>query len=289
MEPQKSYLEFSPQGHPGERFPGASIPVDVRNTAVRREHLRAYFAFMRPAVAHFMHHYGKRATEITCKELYASNKRAVPSQFFELMVDRNMWKIWFNRLGSEGPNWPWGSIFSVDLAEGEIPSNVFAHYCETIRPREAQTTSHVGISGYISVSAASAQLLSTSPNTLVAPKPDNEFVIYDEAPLASDKDVKRGPSAGSSPFEAETPWYLPAEEYICKDLPAINKLLKIGTIKFNATTRCVILAPNEGVSPDNQDLLRVWQMVQNWLTLIGQAKVITLLEHLSGISGFLGK
>ena len=94
MASQKSYLEFSPPGNPGQLFPGSNVPVDVRHTPSRREHLRAYFAFMRPEVTHLMNRYGQLATENICKALYESGKRAVPSQGFELMVDRSMWRLW---------------------------------------------------------------------------------------------------------------------------------------------------------------------------------------------------
>ncbi|KAM0548029.1 hypothetical protein ACHAPJ_010087 [Fusarium lateritium] len=302
MASQKSYLEFSPPGNPGQLFPGSNVPVDVRHTPSRREHLRAYFAFMRPEVTHLMNRYGQLATENICKALYESGKRAVPSQGFELMVDRSMWRLWFQKFGSDGPVWPWGEVLSTDLADGETPNRIFAQYCDQQRLKEARMT----------IQAVPASVPSTSSNT--DPKPHNEFIIYskavflgpfDERPIDNDFEKRKqyweslvDPGYHSrvphvvGPFEAETPSSLAVEEFICKYLAATNELLPKGVIiKFNATSKCVIVTVGEATKTDGNDddvgkeLLRVWKMVENWLTLIGQHKPVTLFEHLTEVLG----
>jgi hypothetical protein len=94
MERSKGYLDFSPRITPGKKFSPPKATVDVSDTKQRREHLAAYFGFMRPEVHHLMKEYGKKATKMTCQELYDRGKRVVPVRYFEYTVDHVMWMLW---------------------------------------------------------------------------------------------------------------------------------------------------------------------------------------------------
>jgi hypothetical protein len=94
MERTNGYLDFSPRTTPGIKFSPPNNTLDVSDTKQRREHLAAYFGFMRPEVHHLMKEYGKKATRMTCQEIYDRGKRVIPVRYFEYTVDRVMWMLW---------------------------------------------------------------------------------------------------------------------------------------------------------------------------------------------------
>jgi hypothetical protein len=94
MERTKGYLDFSPQSAPDTKFVPPKNTMNVIDTKERREHLSAYFGFMRLEVVHLMKEYGKKATRMTCQEVYDRGKRVIPVRYFEYTVDRVMWMLW---------------------------------------------------------------------------------------------------------------------------------------------------------------------------------------------------
>ena len=96
MEQAKSHLDFTPRDCSGPCFRDLNYsPFDVSDTKSRRQHLAAYLRFMRPEIDTLLKVYGRRASYKACETLYEKfEKRAVPEQYFEYMVDNYLWKLW---------------------------------------------------------------------------------------------------------------------------------------------------------------------------------------------------
>lgn len=96
---QKNYLECSPRRRPfeessGQRYPG-QVPTaeELEQPGVRRRHISAYIAFIRPEISHIISEYGRAAIKRVCQELYATGVRVTPSPWFGLMCERTMWRL----------------------------------------------------------------------------------------------------------------------------------------------------------------------------------------------------
>ncbi|KAI6776576.1 hypothetical protein HG530_000521 [Fusarium avenaceum] len=293
MERTKGYLDFSPPNAPDSKFVPPKDTLNVTDTKERREHLTAYFGFMRPEVHYLMKEYGKRATRMTCQELYDRGKRAIPVRYFEYTVDRVMWMLWFQCLGFDGPKWPWGPIFPIELTQGENASNIFAKFCE----KRSDTD--------LELATLKAKVDSYGTSTVV--HPNAEYIVQSKATL-SDNSLSGLPCHDSEyekrmtfweesfgkeytqanvtgPFEVELPWFAPVETCVLKDLETINYIIPSEVkIQINTTNRRVIttfgrVMTGEG-HDSRQELLKIWELVCGWVALVVQLQDITLLQHL---------
>ncbi|KAM0441919.1 hypothetical protein ACHAQK_004857 [Fusarium lateritium] len=297
MQRTKRYLEFSPRTAPGTKFSPPNLNLNVSDTKQRREHLAAYFGFMRPEVYHLMKEYGKRATRMTCKQLYDRGKRVVPVKYFEYTVDRVMWMLWFQSLGFAGPKWPWAPIFPIELTQGQNASTLFAKYCAERNDTDLE------------LAALKAKIDSCSTSTPIDDT-NAEYMVQSEAVFSDDsisglpshddfndrmmlwqerfgKGYTKGNIAG--PFEAELPWFAPIETYVIKDLDTINYIIPSEVkIQINATNRRVIVTFGRvvigGGHNSQQALLKIWELVCDWVALIAQQRDIPLLQHLMAMN-----
>ncbi|KAM0228659.1 hypothetical protein ACHAP5_011879 [Fusarium lateritium] len=298
MERTKRYLEFSPRTAPGTKFSPPNLDMNVSDAKQRREHLAAYFSFMHPEVHHLMKEYGKRATRTTCKQLYDRGKRVVPVKYFEYTVDRVMWMLWFQSLGFAGPRWPWAPIFPIEMTQGENASTLFAKYCEERNDTDLEL-------------AALKAKVASCPATMSIDDTNAEYIVQSEAVFSEDsisglptddddlnkrmmlwqKQFGKGYTQENiaGPFEAELPWFTPVETYVIKDLDTINYIIPSEVkIQINATNRRVIVTFGrvviDGGHDSQQALLKIWELVCDWVTLISQRKDIPLLQHLMAMN-----
>ncbi|WZH47766.1 uncharacterized protein QYS62_008925 [Fusarium acuminatum] len=293
MERTKGYLDFSPQSAPDTKFVPPKNTMNVIDTKERREHLSAYFGFMRLEVVHLMKEYGKKATRMTCQELYDRGKRVIPVRYFEYTVDRVMWMLWFQSLGFAGPKWPWGPIFPIELTQGENASTIFEKYCEERNNTDLQLATlkaKVDSSGIITVANPNAEYIvqskaEFSDNSLSGvPSSDSEYdnrMKFWEEHFG--KEYTQANVTG--PFEAELPWFAPVETCVLKDLETINYIIPSEVkIQINTTNRTVITTFGRVMTDEGhdgrQELLKIWELVCGWVALVAQLKDITLLQHL---------
>ncbi|KAF4440374.1 hypothetical protein F53441_12322 [Fusarium austroafricanum] len=301
MAPPKSYLEYSSRFGPAEERFSGNVPSvqELRHTGLRRSHLRAYFSFMRPEIAHLLGEYGKKATSKVCSELYSVNARAVPTPYFELVVDRITWKLWFAPFYNEGPTWPWPELRCPSiLAQGETPNRIYAQY---ILLKQAEDK-HVALVNTKAEEAPSA-----------VPDPNAEFIVVSKAHIINvgdpepvdvdelmrqsiwDTSVKKSFAECNAvgPFEVEP--RVSTEKFVGRDLAAINSLLPTGiAIKLNTTNKRVIVTVMNGKQGEHMQALQkpfleIWEHVRYWdsMTKI-QWETTTLLEHFQKVKAMGG-
>ncbi|KAF5547730.1 hypothetical protein FMEXI_5056 [Fusarium mexicanum] len=299
----KNYLECSPRkryGQPstGARFTG-QVPTaeQLLQSLVRRRHISAYIAFIRPEISHMIREYGRVAIQTVCRELYDIGARAAPSPWFDLMCDRTTWKLCFDPLGDDAPEWPWAHIkFPSVLAEGEQPESVYVDYCQSRIEQEAEM-------------ARMNQQLKAQADAAAAARaadPNSKFIVTSPAPLQNigeplrvdiDFDIRNAlwnltiskpfdeyNTAG--PFEVEPK--VPLEWYVAKDLAAINgHLPPCIAVKMNATNRKAFVTIVESAEvnpavPVREVLLDVWELLRSWAEMAngrGEGEMKTLLQH----------
>lgn len=95
MEVAKSHLDFSPRHGSGPCFRDLNYsPVDVNDTKSRRQHLTAYFKFMRPEVSHLFKEYAGRACRQACEMIYNREwKRPISPAYFDYFTDNLFWNL----------------------------------------------------------------------------------------------------------------------------------------------------------------------------------------------------
>ncbi|KAF5247234.1 hypothetical protein FANTH_6491 [Fusarium anthophilum] len=299
----KNYLECSPRKRYGQPSTGARFTGQVPTTEqllqslVRRRHISAYIAFIRPEISHMIREYGRVAIQTVCRELYAIGARAAPSPWFDLMCDRTTWKLCFDPLGDDAPEWPWAHIkFPSVLAEGEQPESVYVDYCQS---RIEQDTEMARMNQQLKAQAdASAAARAADPNS--------KFIVTSPAPLQNigepvrvdtDFDIRNAlwnltiskpfdECNAAGPFEVEPT--VPLEWYIAKDLAAINGLLPpCIAVKMNATNRKIFVTIVESAEvnpavPVREVLLDVWELLRSWAVMVngrGEGEMKTLLQH----------
>ncbi|GKU09697.1 unnamed protein product [Fusarium langsethiae] len=295
MKPVKSHLDFASRNRPGPCFRDLNYtPYDVSNTKSRRQHLTAYFKFMRPEVEGLFQYYAARACSKACKILYEEGKeRAVSIPFFEYLVDNIFWKLWFRLYGCDGPKWPWGPPkISPKLRPGEKPSSIYAEYCGGREDEAAKAAD----------AARSVPHAESNPESFI--DPDSQYIVRSQAVFTMsghdkpepDLDLKKRKAAWEKygvvaaepgvvgPFEVELPSLAPIETLVAQDLVAINTLSAgYAIMKTNMTQRRVIVSVSETVETGNeagQRHLVIWEHVLGWVHLISQNKCVTLYEHL---------
>ncbi|KAF4944996.1 hypothetical protein FGADI_12255 [Fusarium gaditjirri] len=302
---QKNYLECSPRRRPfeestGRRFPG-QVPSaeELEQSGVRRRHITDYITFIRPEISHIVTEYGRAAIKRVCEELYATGVRATPSPWFSLMCDRTMWRLCFDPLGDEAPEWPWAHLkYPSVLAAGEQPNTIYETYCHQRRAQDAE------------IARINEQIKAQAEARAEAADPNKKFIITSEATLRNDGDplpVNTDYSIreaiwnltvskpfeecnAAGPFEVEPK--VPLEWYVAKDLAAINDLLPPNVVvKMNATNKRVFITIVEAaeVNPAvsvRDILLHVWDVVQSWAVMVnasGEGEMKTLLQHFLGV------
>ncbi|KAH7254269.1 uncharacterized protein BKA55DRAFT_689769 [Fusarium redolens] len=282
---QKNYLECSPRRRLGEPSTGArfSGPVptaeQLEQVGARRRHISDYIAFIRPEISHIISEYGRAAIKRVCQELYATGVRATPSPWFRLMCERTMWRLCFDPLGDDAPEWPWGHVkYPSVLAQGERPNGEFETYCHQRMVRDAGVAR---MNEFLKAQAGAAAAAR-------AADPNNKFIVTSQAPLHNDGDPL--PCNAVGPFEVEP--NVPLERHVAKDLAAINELLPPSiAVKMNATNKRVFvtIVESEHIHPivsARQTLLEVWEIVRSWEVMINtsaEGEVKTLLQHFQGV------
>ncbi|KAM5517373.1 hypothetical protein FOXYSP1_04324 [Fusarium oxysporum f. sp. phaseoli] len=287
---QKNYLECSPRRRPfeestGQRYPG-QVPTaeELEQPGVRRRHISAYIAFIRPEISHIISEYGRAAIKRVCQELYATGVRATPSPWFGLMCERTMWRLCFDPLGDDAPEWPWAHVmYPSVLAQGEQPNGTYERYCQQ---RRAQDEGIAQVNEQLKAQAEAAAAAR-------AADPNNKFIVTSQAPLQNVGD----------PLPADTDsnmrnaiWNLtvgkPFDECNAVDLAAINELLPPSVVvKMNATKKRVFVTIVESAQVNpmvsvRQILLDVWEVVQSRAVMINglaEGEMKTLLQHFQGV------
>ncbi|KAF5641064.1 uncharacterized protein FTJAE_4246 [Fusarium tjaetaba] len=282
---QRHYLECSPRRRPfeeptGKRYTGQiPTPEALEQPGVRRRHITEYIAFIRPEISHIITEYGRAAIKRVCQELYATGVRATPSPWFGLMCERIMWKMCFDPLGDDAPEWPWAHVkYPSVLAQGEEPNGIYARYCQERRVQD-EGTARMNAQLKAQADAAAAAR---------AADPNNKYTVTSPAPLQNigeplrvdpDLDIRRAlwnltiskpfnECNAVGPFEVEPK--VPLEYYVFKDLAAINGLLPACiAVKLNITNKRVFVTIVESAQvnpaiPVREILLDVWEAVQSW-------------------------
>ncbi|EWZ84380.1 hypothetical protein BFJ70_g9263 [Fusarium oxysporum] len=304
---QKNYLECSPRRRPfeessGQRYPG-QVPTaeELEQPGVRRRHISAYIAFIRPEINHIISEYGRAAIKRVCQELYATGVRATPSPWFGLMCERTMWRLCFDPLGDDAPEWPWAHVmYPSVLAQGEQPNGTYERYCQQRRTQDE------GIARVNEQLKAQAEAAAAAR----AADPNNKFIVTSQAPLQNVGDPLPADTDSNmrnaiwnltvskpfdecnavGPFEVEP--NVPLEWYVAKDLAAINELLPPSVVvKMNATKKRVFVTIVESAQVNpmvsvRQILLDVWEIVQSWAVMINglaEGEMKTLLQHFQGV------
>ncbi|KAF5578501.1 hypothetical protein FPCIR_11542 [Fusarium pseudocircinatum] len=305
--PQTHYLECSPRRRPfeeptGQRYAGqVPTPEALEQPGVRRRHITEYIAFIRPEISHIITEYGRAAIKRVCQELYATGVRATPSPWFGLMCERIMWKMCFDPLGNDAPEWPWAHVKHPSvLARGEEPNGIYARYCQDRRVQDE------GIARVNTQLKAQADAAAAAR----AADPNNRYTVTSPAPLQNigeplkvdtDLDIRRAlwnltiskpfnDCNAVGPFEVEPK--VPLEWYVFKDLAAINGLLPACiAVKMNATNKTVFVTIVESAqvnpaAPVREILLDVWEIVQSWAVTVnacGGGEMNTLFQHFLGV------
>ncbi|KAF5639230.1 hypothetical protein F52700_4082 [Fusarium sp. NRRL 52700] len=303
----KHYLECSPRKRYGQPSTGARFTGPIPNleqlqqSVLRRRHISSYIAFIRPEISHIIKEYGRVAIQNVCRELYAIGVRATPSPWFEMMCDRTTWKLCFDPLGDDAPEWPWAHInFPSVLAEGEQPESIYERYCQS-RMAQDEETARMNAQLKAQADAAAAAR---------AADPNSKFIVTSPAPIQNigeplrvdtDYDMRNAiwnltlsksfhECNVVGPFEVEPK--VPLEWYVAKDLAAINELLPpCIAIKMNVTNKRVFvtIVESEGVNPAipvRQILLDVWEGVRSWAAVVNgweEGEMNTLLRHFLGV------
>ncbi|PNP81482.1 hypothetical protein FNYG_05157 [Fusarium nygamai] len=304
---RRHYLECSPRRRPfeeptGQRYTGqVPTPEALEQPGVRRRHMTDYIAFIRPEISHIITEYGRAAIKRVCQELYATGVRATPSPWFGLMCERIMWKMCFDPLGDDAPDWPWAHVkYPSVLAQGEEPNGIYARYCQERRVQDE------GI-------ARMNERLKAQANAAAAARaadPNNKYLVTSPAPLQhigeplrvdTDLDIRRAlwnltiskpfeECNAAGPFEVEPK--VPLEWYVFKDLAAINGLLPpCIAVKLNATNKRVFVTIVESAQvnpavPVREILLDVWEVVQSWAVMVnalGGGEMNTLFQYFLGV------
>ncbi|CVL11294.1 uncharacterized protein FPRN_11112 [Fusarium proliferatum] len=304
---QKNYLECSPRRRPfeastGQRYASqVPTPEDLEQPGVRRRHITEYIAFIRPEISHIIAEYGRAAIKRVCQELYATGVRATPSPWFGLMCERIMWKMCFDPLGDDAPEWPWAHVkYPSVLAPGEEPNGIYVRYCqermvqdEGIARMNAQLKAQADAAAAARAADPNSKFIVTSPAPLQnIGKPlivDTDFDIRNALwNLTTSKPFNECSAAG--PFEVEPK--VPLEWYVSKDLAAINELLPpCIAVKMNATKKRVFVTIVESgqvnpAVPVRDILLNVWEVVQSWAVMVngwGEGQMNSLLQYFLGV------
>ncbi|KAG9497483.1 hypothetical protein J7337_010344 [Fusarium musae] len=304
---QRNYLECSPRRRPfeeptGQRYAGqVPTPETLEQPGVRRRHITEYIAFIRPEISHIITEYGRAAIKRVCQELYATGVRATPSPWFGLMCERIMWKMCFDPLGDDAPEWPWTHVkYPSVLAPGEEPNGIYARYCQERRVQDE------GIARMNQQLKAQADAATAAR----AADPNDKYTVTSSAPLQNigeplrvdtDLDIRRAlwnltiskpfnECNAVGPFEVEPK--VPLGWYVFKDLAAINGLLPACiAVKLNITNKSVFVTIVESAKvnpavPVREILLDVWEAVQSWAVMVntvGGGEMNTLFQYFLGV------